>query len=71
MLGFAATLGLWVLAVANAEESYKQCPGHYKHVDVPSSGYNFEVPDAHFTGDVTEVRLNYDISKLKQVKEDR
>lgn len=58
---------LGILANARAESSYDECPGNSQVVLVPDD-YDKWLPDID---NVTEVELDFQITQLKMVKEDR
>ena len=56
----------YFVTLARAEK----CPGFGQHVVIPPN-YNKLVPDAHHTGNVSEVQFWFWIKQIKMVKEDR
>ena len=48
----------------------EKCPGFGQHVVIPSN-YDKLVPDAHHTGNVSEVEFWFWIKQIKMVKEER
>ena len=55
-----------ILALTTADN----CPGFRHNVTIPQ-GYVKHVPDAYFTGNLTEIKIWYYIKNIKEVKEER
>ena len=50
--------------------SADNCPGFRHNVTIPQ-GYVKHVPDAYFTGNLTEIKIWYYVKNIKGVKEER